>query len=430
MRRDSLLVAVSLVAAGAGCESTRPVPAPIHPVDRPAEVVECSRRAFDDVAISGQLEKSVVHIVADGILGRSSGTGFVIASERENELLIVTNYHVVGSGERISAFLPAASGRSVEIAGLEVCRDSHPDDLALLCAPRLPGSPAGLQLSVGRARLGQKIATLGYPKAAGSTLTASFEAGAISVLERKMGTRTFIQTNTNINRGNSGGPAVDACGEVVGVTTAVLLDAERMALIVPVARVKALRDGYLAPREPARTRIRSRLAALEKAAMLQDAAQETELFSHRFLREVIGPQFVKFLEESKAIEQRAVALLKEKDIDYVGLSAENRDAVLREILTPLQYHALRLTAEMGRGDIGVYEAFQEYIGISSMLPELFGRALRSLRILDINERSDDEAVARVEIINESGPHVWDFGMVYEQGDWHILQLACRSGCGL
>src|SRR5262249_34636069 len=60
----------------------------------------------------------------------------------------------------------------------------------------------------------------------------------------------FIQVDTPINHGNSGGPLLNRCGEVIGITTAIVSEAQNIGLVIPINLAKEtlpglLKDGHL-----------------------------------------------------------------------------------------------------------------------------------------------------------------------------------------
>ena len=85
--------------------------------------------------------------------------------------------------------------------------------------------------------LGQKVYALGYPNNSEYPMRTS---GIIS------GRRDdYIQTDTPINAGNSGGPLLNENNEVVGVNSAVLAGSEDSSLIVPIDKFKKVKDAML-----------------------------------------------------------------------------------------------------------------------------------------------------------------------------------------
>ena len=74
--------------------------------------------------------------------------------------------------------------------------------------------------------LRDEVFTIGYPK---NPQYPAVTSGTIS------GTRSdYIQTDTPVNPGNSGGPLINDKNEVVGITSAVLANSEDSSLIIPI----------------------------------------------------------------------------------------------------------------------------------------------------------------------------------------------------
>ncbi|MCA8964260.1 MAG: PDZ domain-containing protein, partial [Planctomycetes bacterium] len=57
--------------------------------------------------------------------------------------------------------------------------------------------------------------------------------------------QNLIQTDASINPGNSGGPLLDINGELIGINTAMNLQAENIGFAIPVARVRTVLREYL-----------------------------------------------------------------------------------------------------------------------------------------------------------------------------------------
>lgn len=119
-------------------------------------------------------------------------------------------------------------------------------DLALLTVDRrdLPSLPLGRSDTV---RIGASIFSVGYPAVASSSdeviggwlssdtdLEATFNPGTITAIRRNIANTPVFQSNVAIYRGNSGGPAVNLDGEVIGVSTWGHTDAEQIKFLVPV----------------------------------------------------------------------------------------------------------------------------------------------------------------------------------------------------
>ena len=96
-------------------------------------------------------------------------------------------------------------------------------------------------------RVGQSIWSVGYPAVASSTdeviggwlsrdsdLEATFNPGTITAIRVAAKGTPVFQTNVAIYRGNSGGPAVNANGEVIGISTWGHTNAEAIKFLVPI----------------------------------------------------------------------------------------------------------------------------------------------------------------------------------------------------
>lgn len=155
----------------------------------------------------------------------TTGTGFVINSDN----YIVTNHHVI---ENHGLLLITDGGIEQEhLKKADIVWASAEKDLAILRVPNLtPRRP--LKLNTSEPEKASVVLALGFPGAAdelGGELNfveTSATDGRVSRLmrntswDRREGTFDIIQHSAQINGGNSGGPLINLCGEVVGVNTA------------------------------------------------------------------------------------------------------------------------------------------------------------------------------------------------------------------
>jgi len=144
---------------------------------------------------------------------RSQGSGFFISADG----LLVTNEHVISGASEITVTLADGSEFEAEIVGRDTATD-----IALL---RVDGADRDFaHVSLDRTpsiRVGDWVVAVGNPFGLGGTATA----GIVSAIGRPLGNTqlytNFLQIDAPINRGNSGGPAFDLNGNVVGVNSAI-----------------------------------------------------------------------------------------------------------------------------------------------------------------------------------------------------------------
>lgn len=155
---------------------------------------------------------------------RGAGTGMILSGEGD----VLTNAHVVDGATSIKVTLfGETEARDADLLGLDPGSDVA--ILKLRDTSGLEGRPVQLGSSE-RIRVGDDVVAIGNALAlpGGPTVTL----GIVSAKERSLDTgegqlSNLIQTDAAINVGNSGGPLVNADGEVIGINTAVIRGAGR-----------------------------------------------------------------------------------------------------------------------------------------------------------------------------------------------------------
>lgn len=167
---------------------------------------------------------------SDSGKGGSGGTGSIIQADG----VVLTNAHVVieeKTGKpypRLSVFLKPArvSGDTkADLARMVRARlvvYSAPLDLALLKLEGVAGPLPVIDLSDSdRTKIGDRVIAIGHPEQGGLwTLTTGVISAEVDNFNGVKGKHVF-QTETGLNRGNSGGPLVDGEGRMIGVNTAI-----------------------------------------------------------------------------------------------------------------------------------------------------------------------------------------------------------------
>jgi S1-C subfamily serine protease len=174
-------------------------------------------------AVLAKVEPAVVAIHVDTANGQGAGTGMVITSAGQ----ILTNAHVVANADHITVSLPnEASPRDATAVAVDTS-----DDVALV---ELSGNVNGLPtVELGNSdlmRVGDGVLAIGnaLDLPGGPTVTDGIVSGLGRPLDAGNGEvlDNLIQTDAAINPGNSGGPLVNLAGQVIGMNTAVIQQAE------------------------------------------------------------------------------------------------------------------------------------------------------------------------------------------------------------
>jgi serine protease Do len=160
------------------------------------------------------------------------GSGIIVSSDG----YILTNNHVVSGATSITVTLPDGS----KVAGT-VYGTSSTTDLAIVKVNATGLTAATLGNSNSLA-VGETVVAVGDPL---GEFENSAAAGIVSGLNRSITVENedltgLIQTDAAVNPGNSGGPLVNAAGEVVGVVTASSSSAQGLSFAIPISAAASM----------------------------------------------------------------------------------------------------------------------------------------------------------------------------------------------
>ena len=184
-----------------------------------------------------RVSQAVVSITATSIdpydsfdrMSRQMGSGFII----EPSGLILTNSHVVFGQQIIMVTLDDGTSLPAQLVGADPVLD-----VALVrIAPPVTGTlPAVTFGDSARLLVGEDVFAIGNPFG----LDQTFTRGVVSAVNRILPGAAWsvreplIQTDAAINPGSSGGPLVNRCGDVVGINTSILPEAQNIGFSIPI----------------------------------------------------------------------------------------------------------------------------------------------------------------------------------------------------
>lgn len=193
--------------------------------------------------------ESVVRILSKYSDGYGTGTGFVIKSNRD-ETLIITNHHVVEDNPySISVWID-----DEEQVNAEILASTNQKDICVLrLTQQISLKP--VTLSQSSAKQGDAVYAVGFPAAADilsdteahtsqdATITDGIVSAKREVTTTQYGTPVeILQISAAINSGNSGGPLFDINGNVVGVNTYGIADAQGIFGAIDISEIHAFLD--------------------------------------------------------------------------------------------------------------------------------------------------------------------------------------------
>ncbi|MFA5074990.1 MAG: trypsin-like peptidase domain-containing protein [Candidatus Babeliales bacterium] len=217
-------------------------------------------------AIQKKYKNAVVQIFADVAFfnwsnpaaeckyeSRLFGSGFLI--KFNDQFYIITNFHVIGSGEKciLNVQLPCVGKErfEVEIVGCHADKDIAILRLTEESLKNLKsyfkdafGSEELPYLNLGesiKCASGTSVAGMGFPLGQENFKISPGEVSGHQSIENHY----YIQTTLPVNSGNSGGPVVDCNGNVVGIIQSNIPNAQNIGYFIPINLVKNIIYGFI-----------------------------------------------------------------------------------------------------------------------------------------------------------------------------------------
>ncbi len=174
--------------------------------------------------------------------GQGAGTGIVLSNGD-----VLTNAHVVSGATSITV---TATGDDEPRTASLVDRDEAAD-LAIIHVDDAAGLVPATFADSSSAAVGDQVVAIGNALALEGGLSVT--QGIVSALDRSIETENgtldgLIQTDAAISSGNSGGPLVDAAGQVIGINTAVAqssdsVSAANIGFAISIEQIRSFIDG-------------------------------------------------------------------------------------------------------------------------------------------------------------------------------------------
>lgn len=247
-----------VISSGVILFSLRQPPAPILEPASTATVIPAPINLQVETAITGVVEAvgpAVVTVInhlppqrtffGGFVEGASTGSGVIISSQG----YIVTNNHVIRGAQSLEVLLSDGSALSADLIGVD-----EYSDLAILQVHGEVPEPADWGNS-DMLRAGEPVVAIGSPL---GDFTNTVTQGVVSAVERRIEIEQdfflegMIQTDAAINQGNSGGPLLNAAGQVIGINTLIVrgsgsgASAEGLGFAIPSNTARAIADQLIA----------------------------------------------------------------------------------------------------------------------------------------------------------------------------------------
>jgi S1-C subfamily serine protease len=194
-------------------------------------------KSLDLTSLIRRVRPAVVTVIVYDHRGKELGFGSGFFVSRGGELL--TNHHVIegASSARIRTF----DGRTWPLR--VILADDKDSDLARLVA-FMNGPVPFLSMATQPPQVGDRVLVIGSPMGLDQTVTDGIVSAVPAEREGQSNLEpATLQVTAAISEGSSGGPVVNALGDVIGVATAYMSEGENLGFAVPLGRIRTLARG-------------------------------------------------------------------------------------------------------------------------------------------------------------------------------------------
>jgi len=393
-------------------------------VAAPKAACVANEQSISPDRIEQVLRPNIVQVESESSLG----SGFILDTSDKDDVLVVTNYHVISEGKSFSVKFVRADGKQVDVSSVAVVKTSPEHDLALLKTPRMsvygPGIPMASSF-----RTGESVTTLGYPVLSGSKVTEpTLSSGLITSTNLTLADRSFIQTDVALIPGASGGPVVDSCGALVGVATAHHAQEAHVGLLVPVKHVQALYRQYAAPRQTPEREVNAQVTKFLRSLQRNEAARASGYFSREFIDRNVYPELERYVSQIRSKRKFFAAVMAElerRGVDVQHLTSEQLAKISEQIGTTLtveELYAYRSIMEAKDKGLDSYAALKAFY--APFIDGYFGE-VSSFKVEEVSSEGDRQ-VAYVSVESDHRRRYYRLQLVDEWGDWRIQGVLTRS----
>jgi S1-C subfamily serine protease len=204
-----------------------------------------------------EIKAATVFIKMETVRTASSGSGFVIQSDKDG-VLVATNYHVVSTGsvndgpvKKLDVVFRSGKAREEATYPAEVLASDWDRDLAVLRVKGVKDAPKPIDLAAkAEPTETMTVYAVGFPfgealsTTDGNPAPTISKASVSSLREDDQGELAVVQLEGGVNPGNSGGPVLDTKGRLVGVAVAKVRNSNIGFAVPPNELTKMLQGRY------------------------------------------------------------------------------------------------------------------------------------------------------------------------------------------